>query len=56
MSKTVNMEAGLYYYIEALEAMKGDQFNALQIGVQQPSGKTHFPINKSVLKQFVPSR
>lgn len=55
VSKTFDLQAGLHYYIEALQATKGNQANSVKIGVVQPSGKTYYPIKKDLLKQFAPS-
>ena len=56
LSKPVHLEAGLYYYIEALHASTGDKIDDFQIGFVAPSGKTQFPIKKDILLQFNPSK
>jgi hypothetical protein len=56
MSKSVELEAGLYYYIEAVHATKGNKMDEFRVGVVPPSQKTQFPIKKDVLKQFKPSK
>ncbi|XP_065646452.1 uncharacterized protein LOC100203116 isoform X33 [Hydra vulgaris] len=56
VSKTTELQAGLYYYIEALQATKGGEQSRLKIGVVSPSGKTSFPMKKDSLTQFSPSK
>ena len=55
VSKTFDLEAGLYYYIEALQAVEGSKQNNMRMGVVTPSGKTNFPVKKDLLCQFSPS-
>ena len=56
MSKPVELEAGLYYYIEAVHASKGEQLDEFRVGVVPPSLKTQYPIKKDFLRQFKPSK
>ena len=56
MSKPVDMVAGLFYYIEAVHASRGDKTDEFKVGVVPPSQKTQFPIKKDSLRQFRPSK
>ena len=56
MSKPVDMVAGLFYYIEAVHASRGDKTDEFRVGVVPPSQKTQFPIKKDSLRQFRPSK
>ena len=48
-SKEINMIAGKYYYLEAVQ--KGeDSSDSLSVGVRLPSGRYQRPINKENLQ------
>ena len=55
MSRPVDLEAGLFYYIETVHASKGDKVDEFKVGVLPPSRKSQFPIKKDSLRQFKPS-
>ncbi len=56
MSGSVDLEAGLHYFIDALQVVKRNEMNSIKMGVVMPSGKTSFPIRKSYLQQFKPGK
>ena len=56
VSQELELEAGLHYFIDALQVVKENRRNNVKIGVVMPSGKSSFPINREYLSQFRPSK